>query len=129
PTCETVNRMQPEPLNPLLPKDMVRSCRRPMDGARPRCRGDSHTHYQVWEGSSRAWYYDASGVAAGPESSVGWRVRLGPRLRTSSRRMRSSNSMGAYIPLGRKTSAGISSWLQMVILPENKMAGVWGESF
>lgn len=31
-------------------------------------------------------------------------TRLGPRLRISSKRMRSSNSTGAYMPFGIKTS-------------------------
>jgi len=34
--------------------------------------------------------------------------RLGPRLRISNRRMRSSRSTGSYIPLQRKTSASVS---------------------
>jgi len=32
-------------------------------------------------------------------------TRFGPRLRMSSKRIRSSSSTGAYIPLGKKTSA------------------------
>src|SRR5215471_9009154 len=35
-------------------------------------------------------------------------VRLGPRLRINSSRMRSSNSAGSYMPLGRKISASES---------------------
>lgn len=35
-------------------------------------------------------------------------ARFGPRLRTNRIRMRSSNSAGAYIPLGRNTSATVS---------------------
>src|ERR1700733_1028755 len=36
-------------------------------------------------------------------------IRLGPRLRTRRRRIRSSKSAGAYLPLARKTSA-CESW-------------------
>src|SRR6266566_2279249 len=50
-------------------------------------------------------------------------MRLGPRFLISRTRMRSSNSMGAYMPLGRKTSARIS-FSYILIFPEKRMAGV-----
>src|SRR5207248_3268260 len=52
---------------------------------------------------------------------------FGPRLRTSSKRMRSSNSDGACIPLGRNRSDA-RSLSHILILPEKMMAGVSGDS-
>jgi hypothetical protein len=49
------------------------------------------------------------GLQAAPAWPADWAwARLGPRLRTRSRRIRSSKSTGVYIPLGRKTSARVS---------------------
>src|SRR5258708_22009784 len=50
---------------------------------------------------------------------------LGPRLRTSNRRMRSSRSTGSYIPLDRKTSPTVSRPRILVRL-EFSTAEAWG---
>src|ERR1035437_3639156 len=72
---------------------------------------------------SRARIAKAQGQDA---SWCGAANRLGPRLRTSSTRMRSSSSMGANSPFGSQPSARVSS-AQQLTEPENSSAGVCGE--
>src|SRR5664279_4526651 len=72
---------------------------------------------------SRARIAKAQGQDA---SWCGAANRLGPRLRTSSTRMRSSSSMGANSPFGSQRSARVSS-AQQLTEPENSSAGVCGE--
>src|ERR1019366_5225686 len=68
-------------------------------------------------------------VAKAGEQDATWctpAYRLGPRLRTSSTRMRSSSSIGANSPFGSQPSARVSS-AQQLTEPENSRAGVCGE--
>src|ERR1700693_4685041 len=75
---------------------------------------------ELWEALRRATPQAAPTCPAA--CALDW-ARCGPRLRTSNKRIRSSNSTGAYMPLGRKRSARVSrSWI--LTFPENRMAGV-----